>query len=178
MKIDIPPLLNKSGFSLRQLVRADIEAWYEYLKLPEVYEQTSWNLHSSKDLLPLFEGFESESMDSPRRLAIVDDQTKSLVGTIGFHTVSDINRTAEIAYDFSPRYWGRGLATVACNTITTWSFEEYGFLRVQATVLQMNARSKRVIERCGFSYEGVLRSFRLVRGTPKDFDLYSRLSTD
>jgi RimJ/RimL family protein N-acetyltransferase len=135
-------------------------------------------LRTKDDLLPLFEEFESASPDSARRLAIVENNTQRLIGTIGFHTVSSVNRTAEIAYDLSPQYWGRGLATALCSQATAWSFSTYGFVRVQATVLQANSRSSRVLQRCGFQYEGLLRSFRMVRGIPSDFAIYSKLAAD
>ncbi|MBU9576812.1 GNAT family N-acetyltransferase [Ralstonia mannitolilytica] len=152
-----------------------------------VQGQDAGNLHfwtvlipvqGQDDLLPLFEEFSSDSPDSARRLAIVESRTLRLVGTIGFHTVSSRNRTAEIAYDLSPEYWGRGIATTLCSAVTAWSFSTYGFVRVQASVLQTNNRSATVLQRCGFQYEGLLRSFRMVRGTPSDFAIYSKLATE
>lgn len=178
MRIDVPPQWGHPDFTLRALAESDIDRWYDYLRLPEVFQHTSWNLRSKDDLLPLFKEFESASPDSARRLAIVENSTLTLIGTIGFHTVSSVNRTAEIAYDLSPRYWGRGLATALCSEVTAWSFSTYGFVRVQATVLPANNRSSRVLKRCGFQYEGLLRSLRMVRGSPSDFAIYSKLATD
>jgi [ribosomal protein S5]-alanine N-acetyltransferase len=178
LKIDHAPSPGYQGISLRQLERSDLDAWYAYLKLPEVFEHTSWNLQSAEDLLPMFDGLESAATQSIRRLAIVEDASRHLIGTIGFHTISEINQTAEIAYDLAPAYWGRGIATALCDAVTRWSFHEYGFVRVQATVLQSNQRSASVLRRCRYSYEGLLRSYRMVRGTPGDFALYSRLAAD
>jgi RimJ/RimL family protein N-acetyltransferase len=126
----------------------------------------------------MFDAFDSTSADSVRRLAIVDNQSQQLVGTIGFHTVSSANQTAEIAYDIAPSHWGKGVASAVCDAVTRWSFSAYGFVRVQATVLHTNARSENVLRRCHFQREGLLRSYRMVRGTPGDFMLYSRLSTE
>jgi len=178
MRIEIAPSSGYPGIALRQLERTDVDAWYAYLALPHVVEHTSWNLQSRDDLLPMFDAFESTSPESIRRLAIVSDGGKTLVGTIGFHTVSDVNCTAEIAYDLSPAYWGRGVASAVCDAVTAWSFGAYGFVRVQGTVLKSNSRSAQVLQRCRFRYEGLLRSYRMIRGTPGDFMLYSRLATD
>ncbi|KVO72493.1 GCN5 family acetyltransferase [Burkholderia ubonensis] len=153
MQIDAPPRLPCPGLSLRQLARPDLDAWYAYLSNPDVVRHTSWNLRSRDDLLPLFDGFESPALDSIRRLAIVDDNAGgALVGTIGLHTVSGVHRSAEIAYDLAPSHWGRGIAT--------------------------NARSARVLRKCGFRYEGLLRAYRMVRGTPGDFAMYARVASD
>lgn len=178
MRIDEPPPSGHPDVTLRTLAKSDIDQWYDYLQLPEVFQHTSWNLSSKDDLLPLFTEFDSTSPDSARRLAIVENGTQRLIGTIGFHTVSSMNRTAEIAYDLSPQYWGRGIATTLCSVVTAWSFSTYGFVRVQATVLQSNKRSSMVLERCSFQYEGLLRSFRMVRGNPSDFAIYSKLATE
>jgi len=178
MRIESPPLSGIPGIGLRPIERSDRQAWFDYLRLPEVHEHTSWNLHQPEDLDPLFEIHESVSPTSPRRLAIVDLESGRLAGTIGFHTVSDLNRTAEIAYDLAPPYWGRRLATQLCRRVTDWSFETYGFVRVQATVLVGNDRSARVLQNSGFAHEGLLRAFRMVRGRPGDFNVYSRLATD
>jgi [ribosomal protein S5]-alanine N-acetyltransferase len=178
MKIENAPSSGYPGVSLRQLERSDMHAWYDYLSLPHVFEHTSWNLQSPEDLAAMFDGFESTSTQSVRRLAIVSNSDQQLIGTIGFHTVSDVNRTAEIAYDLSPVCWGKGIASAVCEAVTAWSFEAYGFVRVQGTVLHSNSRSARVLERCRFRYEGLLRSYRMVRGTPGDFALYSRLANE
>ena len=178
MRIDVLPQSGHPDLTLRTLVESDIDRWYDYLRLPEVFQHTSWNLRTRDDLLPLFEEFSSDSPDSARRLAIVESRTLRLVGTIGFHTISSMNRMAEIAYDLSPEYWGMGIATTLCSAVTAWSFSTYGFVRVQASVLQTNNRSATVRQRCSFQYEGLLRSFRMVRGTPSDFAIYSKLATE
>ncbi|CAM2160466.1 GNAT family N-acetyltransferase [Paraburkholderia tropica] len=178
MQIESPPVSGYPGISLRQLERADIDAWYAYLSLPHVVEHTSWNLHSQADLLPMFDAFESTATQSVRRLAMVSDDDAKLIGTIGFHTISDVNHTAEIAYDLAPSHWGKGIASAVCNAVAAWSFNAYGFIRVQGTVLSSNARSARVLQRARFRHEGLLRSYRMVRGTPGDFMLYARLATD
>ena len=178
MKILSAPQSGYPGLSLRQLERSDLHSWYAYLSNPEVVRHTSWNLKSEQDLLPMFEALDSESPSSIRRLAIVDDLIGEMIGTIGFHTVSDVNRTAEIAYDLAPAYWGKGIASTICSAVTQWSFETLGFIRVQGTVLETNVSSARVLQKCGYRHEGLLRSFRMVRGTPGNFQLYARLSDD
>ncbi|MBY4833409.1 GNAT family N-acetyltransferase [Burkholderia dolosa] len=178
MRIDAPPRSGFPGLSLRQLERADVDAWYAYLSNPDVVRHTSWNLGSRDDLLPLFDGIESAHPDSIRRLAIVDDASAALIGTIGFHTVSAANRSAEIAYDVAPSHWGRGIASATCAAVVAWAFAEWGLVRVQGVVLTANAGSARVLQKCGFRYEGLLRAYRMVRGTPGDFAMYARIATD
>jgi [ribosomal protein S5]-alanine N-acetyltransferase len=178
MRVTIAPASGIEGIALRQLEMDDAAAWFDYLRLPEVFERTSWNLRSVDDLRGSLEDCLQAGPASPRRMAVVDVPTGRLVGTIGLHTVSDVHRSAEIAYDFAPTHWGRGLATRLCRAVTAWSFETLALHRLQATVLVGNQRSARVLARCGFRHEGLLRGYRMVRGRPGDFDLFARLSTD
>ncbi len=178
MIITSPPASGYSGIALRQLTRSDLSAWYAYLSEPAVFGPTSWNLQGEADLLPMFDGIESAASGSIRRLAMVDEASRALIGTIGFHTISDMNRSAEIAYDLAPEYWGRGIASIVCASVVAWAFATYGWMRVQGTVLHTNQRSVNVLLRTGFRYEGLLRAYRMVRGTPGDFLLYARLATD
>jgi RimJ/RimL family protein N-acetyltransferase len=178
MKIPSAPQSGYPGLSLRQLERGDLPSWYAYLSNSDVVRHTSWNLQSESDLLPMFDALDSESPSSIRRMAIISDLAGELVGTIGFHTVSDVNRTAEIAYDLAPDYWGKGIASAVCAAVTQWSFSALGFVRVQGTVLETNLSSARVLQKCRYRHEGLLRSFRMVRGQPRNFQLYARLNDD
>lgn len=47
--------------------------------------------------------------------------------------------------------------------------------RVQATVLESNERSVQVLECAGFIREGLLRCYRVVRGSSRNFYLCSRV---
>jgi [ribosomal protein S5]-alanine N-acetyltransferase len=178
MRIESPPDSGYPGIVLRQLERADIPAWYEYLSIPEVVEHTSWNLRSAADLVPMLEAYESSAPTSMRRMAMIDEERGRLIGTIGFHTISDLNRSAEIAYDLAPAYWGRGIASAVCAAVTSWAFTHEARLRVQGVALETNLRSDRVLTKCGYRYEGLLRAYRMVRGTPGNFRMYARLSDD
>ncbi|WP_413470618.1 GNAT family N-acetyltransferase [Undibacterium rugosum] len=93
---------------LRDLQRSDAPAWYAYLQLPQTIEHTSWNLRDLQDLLPQFDLFASSGAGSQIRLAIIDERDGRLLGTIGFHSISEPNRSAELSYDLDPAHWGAG----------------------------------------------------------------------
>ena len=157
---------------LRTLVEEDLPVWYGYLSMPEVFEHTSWNLKSFAELAPYVHEPEPRTAASRLRLAVALRSTGQLVGTVGFHTVSAENRSAEIAYDLSPIIWGKGIATHVCQLVVGWAHSSAAVLRVQATVLESNVRSEAVLRRCGFAREGLLRSYRMVRGAPGNFYMY------
>jgi [ribosomal protein S5]-alanine N-acetyltransferase len=161
--------------TLRPLTSADIPQWYEYLAMPVVFEHTSWNVQSPSELEHY--AIQSALPSSLVRFAIAERSSDQLVGTIGFHTVSPENRSAELAYDLAPDWWGKGIASEMCRVMVEWAHSHVGLLRVQATVLTTNSRSIEVLQRCGFKREGLLRSYRIIRGRPGDFWMYSHVFT-
>jgi [ribosomal protein S5]-alanine N-acetyltransferase len=160
---------------LRPIEAADIPVWYEYLSTPAVFEHTSWNLQSPAQLEHYACSRESNTPASLLRLAIALRSNNRLVGTAGFHTVSPENRSAELAYDLSPAVWGKGIASHVCQILVAWAHAHVGLGRVQATVLTSNERSLRVLQRCRFEREGLMRSYRMVRGRPGDFWMYAHV---
>jgi len=161
--------------TLRPIVAADLPVWFAYLSLPAVYEHISWKPLSPAQLEHYDSAHAQHTPSSLFRLAIADRDTGQMVGSIGFHTVVPENRTAELAYDLSPAFWGRGVASHMARTLVDWAHGHVGLLRVQATALSSNTRSMKVLERCGFEREGLLRSYRLVRGRPGDFWMHAHV---
>lgn len=172
---DLPALAHELVY-LRPLSRADAPAWYAYLTMPGVLEHTSWDLRSVDELMLKFDALESSDPASEVHLAIALRDSDKLVGTIGFHSVSPPNKTAEIAYDLAPGVWGRNIAPSVCAAVVNWGFLHLDAVRIQATALDSNTRSVRVLEKCGFQREGLLRNFRMVRGQPRNFWIYSCLN--
>jgi len=80
------------------------------------------------------------------------------VGAVGLRPGEDVNRlSAEIGYWLGEEFWGRGIATEALAAVTEYAFQTLGMARVYAEVFEWNAASMRVLEKCGFEREGVLR---------------------
>ncbi|KUM04850.1 GNAT family N-acetyltransferase [Chromobacterium subtsugae] len=170
------PALDHPDAMLRPLYPDDILAWHDYLILPQVYRHTSWNVRCSSELEHYAWQPEQFTEVSALRFAIADSRDDHLLGTAGFHTVATVNASAEIAYDLSPAAQGRGIARAACASLLAWGHGHLGLARIQATVLPENARSIQVLERCGFQREGLLRSYRKVRGPSRDFWMYSHIA--
>src|SRR6185295_628802 len=152
---DAPPV-DGVPVRLRAIALADIDDWYRYLAIPTVVEHTSWDLRSADDLRPMIEWYEASEPSSAIRFAIEPLAGGPLVGTIGFHTISIPNRSAEIAYDIAPSHWGRGIATACCRALVRWGFANRDYVRIQATTLETNAASARVLHKCGFEREGLM----------------------
>lgn len=87
-------------------------------------------------------------------------------------------RTAELGYVLSSEARGRGVASEALQQLTAWAFEEQDLIRLQLLISVSNEPSKRVAERCGYRFEGVLRGLYVKQDVREDTESWSRLVTD
>jgi RimJ/RimL family protein N-acetyltransferase len=67
--------------------------------------------------------------------------------------------TAGVGYWVLDRVRRRGLATAAVRLLTRWAIAEPGLRRIEALVEPGNRASLRVLERCSFRREGLLRDY-------------------
>jgi ribosomal-protein-alanine N-acetyltransferase len=79
------------------------------------------------------------------------------VGGIGLDPYRDIERhTVEVGYWLGEPFWGRGILTGAVRVIAARALATSDIYRVCARVSAGNPASIRVLEKAGFSREGVL----------------------
>jgi ribosomal-protein-alanine N-acetyltransferase len=97
-----------------------------------------------------------EAEDPPISFAITVDG--EVAGGVGCEPKADIRiGTAEVGWWLTPRYWGRGIVTIAVRRYLAYCFGELGLHRVEAGVFVSNPASARVAEKAGFRLEGVSR---------------------
>jgi RimJ/RimL family protein N-acetyltransferase len=167
------PLLQLPGYFTRPMRAEDALAWTAFAVLPQVKRHTSSSVNSVADVAPILARAASDAPDAPVHFAVCTVAERRLVGTVGFHTISVPNRSAEITYMLHPGHWGRGLATDCARAAVAWGFGVRGWVRIQGTTLEPNVASQRVLLKAGFEYEGRLRNFRIVRGEPQDYLLFA-----
>jgi ribosomal-protein-alanine N-acetyltransferase len=98
------------------------------------------------------------------------------VGGIGVIPQSGLAiQTAQFGYWLGESFWGKGIATAAARTMASYAFTAFRFARLEAPVFAWNPASMRVLEKAGFSREGVLRHGVFKDGQLIDSVLYARL---
>lgn len=100
------------------------------------------------------------------------------IGSIGFEEDKrrvDV-RSLELGYSLSEKYWGQGIMTEAGLAVIKYTFENTDVEVISITTAPKNERSKKVIEKLGFKYEGCLRhSYRIYDGRVRDTLVYSMM---
>jgi RimJ/RimL family protein N-acetyltransferase len=79
---------------------------------------------------------------------------------------------------YDPEQRGKGYGAEAVALLTTWLFERGIADRVQASTAVGNRPMRRVLEKLGFTFEGVMRGFMPVGDGRADFALYGVTRTE
>jgi RimJ/RimL family protein N-acetyltransferase len=116
--------------------------------------------------------------NSAMNFAIEDAGDSSFLGVAVAPHLDHDERTAELGYVLGTEARGRGVATEALRQLTAWAFDEQGMIRLQLLISVSNDASKRVAQRCGYRFEGVLRGLYVKHGVREDTESWSRLATD
>jgi RimJ/RimL family protein N-acetyltransferase len=125
------------------------------------------------------ERYERGRADNTRmNFAIEDAGDATFLGVALAPHLDHDERTAELGYVLAAEARGRGAATEALRLLTDWAFEEQNMIRLQLLISVSNDASKRVAQRCGYQFEGVLRGLWVKQDVREDTESWSRLVTD
>ncbi|QNN54187.1 GNAT family N-acetyltransferase [Nocardioides mesophilus] len=125
-----------------------------------------------------FERYQAGEADGTRRMWAVLDEDETFLGLGVAPRIDTMTRTVELGYMILPEARGRGVATSVLRQLTDWALGEQGMLRIQLLISAGNHGSKGVAARCGYLYEGTMRSTHLKQDRRDDTDLWSLLPTD
>ena len=96
------------------------------------------------------------------------------VGSIGAFRQGNIHyRTAELGYYIAEEYWGKGLMTDAVRQLCDMIFSQTDILRIFAEPFAYNTGSRRVLEKAGFQFEGILKNNACKNAQVLDMALYA-----
>jgi RimJ/RimL family protein N-acetyltransferase len=92
----------------------------------------------------------------------------AIIGGCGVGVLSGAD--PEIGYWLGVPYWGKGYATEAAHAVIDHAFTDLGYERLEAGARVSNPASRRVLEKCGFQWTGVIlqRSRALNSSVPCD----------
>jgi len=82
---------------------------------------------------------------------------------------------AELGYWLGRAHWGRGIMTRVVREYAPWLMHELQLYRLQATVLDFNLGSARVLQNNGFVEEGVQRAAVFKRGRLHDLRVFAKV---
>lgn len=153
------PSLTTNRLQLRQIQSRDAEALFALFSDEETMRFYGHEPHRSLDETRA--SIEQAQARYTRREAIRWGITlrgkDQIIGSCSFHHFGPGFHRAETGYDLNRAYWGQGIMTEAMSAILTYGFAELRLHRVEAIIDIANERSKSLLLKLGFTYEGNLR---------------------
>jgi len=141
----------------------EIARWLD--RIPQPYTR--------EDALGYINGTTGNARES--RFAVTDARTGRVLGSVGA-TWNEAHDIAEIGYWIRADARGGGVTTRAVRLLVPWVLAE-GARRVQLRADVENEPSRRVAQKAGFRFEGVLRAsyWNPRLGRRQDLEMYSLL---
>jgi [ribosomal protein S5]-alanine N-acetyltransferase len=172
----------RDGFHLTSVRSTDKAAYVEHLNDPTI-----------SDFIPVLPSPYTEAMADGwinHRLEFLKEAGKeisfvlrnpddNLIGSFGVDDFKvGTSHRAEIGYWLAKSYRGEGLASDALGVFVRYAFTNLQLTRLTAHTLEFNKASARVLEKCGFKFEGCLRRHTKTQSGTFDTLAYGLLASD
>lgn len=148
-----------------QTARCRIEYWNESF-IPETMEL--FTDPAVREYLggPVPEGYARKRLEDWKdsaeirepRFAVVSKASGALLGVVDIAPYHEPEKK-ELSYMFLPRYWGQGYAEESIRAILQYCKEELHMDYVVSETQKKNLRSRRLLERLGYTLEKQLERF-------------------
>ena len=161
------PTIYTERLSLRAMHPIDAEDMFDYAKRPEVTKYLLWREHESisftRDYL-IYVG-RRYALGDFYDWAIIDRESRKMIGTCGFTKIDTANNSAEIGYVLNPDFHRRGFGSEAVKRILKFGFEELKLNRIEARFMQGNEASLALMRSVGMTFEGEVRDMIKICGS-------------
>ena len=158
---------------LREWSFSDEQDLFEYAKNPNIGPRAGWkpmdNINEAREIIKMF-------INGGDVWAIELKSNNKVIGSIGLHKDKQrpFHFVKMLGYVLSEDYWGQGIVPEGVNAVLDYAFNHLYLELTTVAHFPFNHQSKRVIEKCGFKYEGTLRkAYMDYKGTCHDELIYS-----
>lgn len=166
-------------FSLAESLRSDEAAVIEHLADREISDRTTGIAfpYESEEFYRTMRKVAERAWEHcgcPDHFAIRDARD-FFIGCVVFSDLIE-GHSAGVAYWLGKPLWGRGIMTAAVGVACPFAIERWNLVRISTPVFDRNVASARVLEKCGFDPEGLMRGCYLKDGRFIDARLYALLA--
>jgi ribosomal-protein-alanine N-acetyltransferase len=167
---------------LRQVTMKDAPWYFDHFNTKEIVEGQDHggprNLSEARAELKLY-FLDNFRRRSGIRWGITLKGDDKLIGSAGFYKWIQPERyQAEMGYDLSPAFWGKGIMAEALTATIQYGFDHMSLHRIEVLISHHNKRSQTLVRRLGFKREGVLRDHYFIEGRFSDDVIFSLLKEE
>ena len=174
------PTLYTERLSLRAMHPIDAEDMYDYARRPEVTKYLLWSEHEdiyvTRDFLKYIN--RRYSRGDFYDWAIIERESRRMIGTCGFTKIDPENHSAEIGYVLNPDFHRKGFGSEAVKRILKFGFEELSLNRIEARFMIGNEASLALMKSVGMTFEGYMRDLMYVKGSFRTIGISSILRSE
>lgn len=158
--IDNKPIIQTDRLVIRPMNKDDVDTLKKWLPDESIY--TYWGKgpsKSEKNPELLF-----EKQDKPNKSfheGIVLKDSNEVIGDIYVYLIEN-DRMASVAIRISKEYQGKGYGTEALKAMTDFCFKNTELKRLWTEVDIRNVGSYKMLEKCGYQREGLIRQGKMV----------------
>ena len=176
------PFLESDEIILKKVEPGDAESLNEILTNANLYKYRPGNPLKTFDAVKKVVGHYERDFNKHKTMFLgifLKEENNKLVGIAEIFEFDYQAERVEVGYTVNESYWGRGIATYATKLMLDYLFNVIGVNSIQASTLPINEKSKNVLKRCGFTYEGTLRQAKHWTGIGiVDLEMYSILKAE
>lgn len=172
------PVLDALEYRLRPFEVKDAELVREASADPIIPLMTTVPANGTDEEILDFIGRQHQRLvaRSGYSFAIADASSDQALGQIGLWLKNSDQGRASIGYWIGTPHRNKGIVSAALDALSRWGLSLPEIHRLELYVEPWNEGSWRAAERCGYTREGLLRSWQEVGGQRKDMYMYSRLN--
>ncbi len=183
MSFGLPPpddiAITTSRLVLRPLTFADVPGLFAAIDASRQYlaRRMPWAdaVRGESDLRIFVDRCQRRNGEGEAHRGIFEPDGR-IAGHMSVEELAPERRAAELGYWIRQDRAGRGFATEAARALLAWSFRNLDLHRVTAFTDTDNIGSARVLEKCGFAREGVVRHRVAVADSWRDQAMYGLLT--
>lgn len=167
-------VLESERLILRRFRESDAKELYEgYINQEEFLYYANKEKKTLEEEIDSLKGIDDKynNLDYYNWLIMLKDNNK-IIGGINLN-VDNYNESLEFNYAIDNRYTCNGYMTEALNLIKDFCLNEIKVNRLYGGCEINNISSKRVMEKCDFKYEGILRNHLKLRDGYHDMYVFS-----
>lgn len=176
------PVLKSDELVLKKIENHHVDGVFEIYDNDTVFEYCGIIPKHNKDTVNNMIGHFERDYNKRSKVKwgiFYNSEPDRLLGIIEAFDINQKVNMVTIGYYLSESNWGRGIAAGAVKILLNFLFMDVSVNRIQAEVMPLNEKSKKVLLKNGFVKEGTLRQATLWTGKGIiDIEMYSILRED
>ncbi|WBW99231.1 GNAT family N-acetyltransferase [Oceanirhabdus sp. W0125-5] len=174
------PVIEGESIKLNRITNEYIKELYYILSDPDVAEFDWFEPINTLEQAERFIKHYNDEFENKEEITwgIFNKIDGKLVGICCLGDFEESSRRCEIGYDIKKSEWNKGYGTEAVELLIEFALCEMNLNRVEAFITPGNDGSVRVLEKCGFIREGLVRERDFIKGELVDGIIMAILKSD